>query len=149
MKRPHAAGIPRYASATKAVATRQRYVGTLPLAQMPRLAAQLAGNAGQLDVELEAGPDAAGRPALRGAIRGELSLACQRGLHPFPWPCQVDTALRLVGSEAEEEKAMGEADTHLVVDDQLPLRDIVEDEVLLALPMMPRCDDPDCLKRLK
>lgn len=149
MKRPNAAGIPRYVAASKAVATRQRYVGTVPLAQMPRLAAQLADNTGQLDVELEAGKDAAGRPALRGAIRGELSLTCQRGLHPFPWPCRVETALRLVSSEAEEEKAMAEADTHLVVDDQLPLRDIVEDEVLLALPMMPRCDDPGCLKRLK
>ena len=149
MKRPNAGGIPRYVVASKAVATRQRFAGTVPLAQMARLAAQLADKAGQLEVELEAGQDAAGRPALRGAVRGELNLTCQRGLHPFTWPCQVDTALRLVSSEAEEEKAMGEADTHLVVDDQLPLRDIVEDEVLLALPMMPRCDDPDCLKRLK
>lgn len=149
MKRPTATGIPRHVAAGKAVAGRQRYAGTLPLAQLPRLAAQLADDAGDLDVSLEAGKDAAGRPALRGTIHGELSLTCQRGLHPFRWPCQVETALRLVSSEAEEEKAMAEADTHLVEDDRLPLRDIVEDEVLLALPMMPRCDDPECLKRLK
>ena len=149
MKRPHAAGIPKHVVASKAVATRQRYVGVLPLAQLPRVAAQLADKAGELQVELEAGKDAAGRASLRGTIRGELSLTCQRGLHPFPWACQVESNLQLVGSEADEEKVMTEAEAYLVVDDQLPLRDLVEDEVLLALPMMPRCDDPDCLKHLK
>lgn len=148
MKRPHAAGIPKYVVASKAVATRQRYVGVVPLAQLPRVAAQLADKAGELAVDLEAGKDA-GRASLRGTIRGELSLTCQRGLHPFRWPCQVESNLQLVGSEADEEKVMAEAEAYLVVDDQLPLRDLVEDELLLALPMMPRCDDPDCLKRLK
>lgn len=149
MKRPHAAGIPKYVAAGKAVATRQRYAGAVPVAQLPRLAAQLADGSGELQVELEAGKDAAGRPALRGTIEGELSLTCQRGLHPFRWPCHVKTALRLVTSESEEESVMEEAEAHLVEDDQLPLRDIIEDELLLALPMMPRCEDPDCLKRLK
>lgn len=149
MKRPNAAGIPKFVAAAKAVATRQRYVGALAVAQLPRLVAQLADRTGDLQVELEAGKDAAGRAALRGTIDGELSLTCQRGLHPFRWPCHVATSLRLVTSETEEEQAMEEAEAHLVQDDQLPLRDIVEDEVLLALPMMPRCDDPDCLKRLK
>ena len=149
MKRATAGNIPKHVSAAKAIATRQRFVGPLPVAQLPRLGEQLASKDATLDVELEAGKDAAGLAWLRGGVRGELTLTCQRGLHPFPWPCQVDTKLRLVGSEAEEEKAMKEAEAYLVEDDRLPLRDIVEDEVLLALPMQPRCDDPDCVKRLK
>ena len=149
MKRPTTSGIPRQVSATKAVATRQRFIGTLSLSQMPRLAAQLADNSGAVDVSLEAGKDAAGLAWLTGTIAGDLSLTCQRGLHPFPWSCHVDTRLRLVASELEEERAMEAAETCLVQDDALLLRDVVEDEILLALPMMPRCDDPDCVKHLK
>lgn len=149
MKRHHAAGIPKHASATKAIATRQRFVGAVPLAQLPRLAGQLADTAGSLEVELDAGKDAAGLAWLRGGIAGQLRLTCQRGLHPFTWACKLATNLRLVASESEEERAMKEVEAYLVEGDQLPLRDIVEDEVLLALPMMPRCDDPDCVKRLK
>jgi uncharacterized protein len=148
MKRPSASGIPRLVSAAKAVATRQRFIGALPLAQMPRLVAQLADKSGSVDVSLEAGKDGAGLAWLTGTITGVLPLTCQRGLHPFTWPCHVDTRLRLVASESEEERAMQEAEAVLVPNDELALREVVEDELLLALPMMPRCDDPDCLKRL-
>ena len=149
MKRPHAGGIPKHVSAAKAVATRQRFEGSLPLAQLPRLAVQLADTDGALEVALEGGKDGAGLAWLTGTIQGDLNLTCQRGLHPFAWPCRLETRLRLVASEAEEERAMEEAEACLVEDDVLPLRDVVEDEVLLALPMMPRCDDPGCVKRLK
>lgn len=148
MKRPNAGGIPRHVSASKAIATRQRFVGQLALDQMPRLVAQLADKLGEVAVELEAGKDAAGLAWLRGRIEGNLSLICQRGLHPFPWTCAVQTRLRLVASEAEEEKAMKETEATLIEDDQLLLRDLVEEEILLALPIVPRCEDPDCAKRL-
>lgn len=149
MKRPSTAGIPKHVGAMKAITTRQRFVGVVPLAQLTRLAVQLADTAGTLDVDLEAGRDAAGLAWLRGRIEGHLSLTCQRGLHPFPWSCELVTQLRLVASASEEERAMKETEAYLVEADQLPLREIVEDEVLLALPMMPRCDDADCLNRLK
>ena len=149
MKRPSTAGIPKQVAAAKAIATRQRFVGTLPLAQLPRLGAELADKSGGVEVDLEAGKDGAGLAWLTGTISGELSLTCQRGLHPFAWPCRVDTRLRLVASEAEEERAMPEVEAWLGEDDHLPLREVVEDELLLALPIVPRCEDPDCVKRLK
>lgn len=148
MKRASAAGIPLHASAAKAIATRQQFVGSLPVAQLARLSAQLADREGALQVELEVGKDAGGASWLRGAIRGELHLLCQRGLHAFTWTMDLHPALRLVSSEAEEERVLKDCEPYLIQDDRLPLRELVEDEVLLALPMMPRCDDPDCVKRL-
>ena len=148
MKRPNAGGIPRQVSATKAIAARQRFTGTLQLSHLPRLVAQLADPAGGLEVDLEAARDRLGAVWLSGEISGELSLTCQRGLHPFNWRCALKPQLRLVASEAEEERVLKDCEPYLVQDDVLPLRELVEDEVLLALPMMPRCDDPDCLKRL-
>ena len=149
MKRANAAGIPLHASAAKALASRQRFAGSLPVAQLPRLGALLADRDGSLEVDLAAEKEPGGAAWLRGGIRGQLSLTCQRGLHPFTWALDLRTDLRLVTSEAEEERVLKDCDPYLVQEDRLPLRELVEEEVLLALPMMPRCDDPDCVERLK
>ena len=149
MKRANPAGIPKQVSAAKAISARQRFSGTVPLAQLPRLAAELADNSGALEVDLEAGKEASGAAWLGGEIHGTLSLTCQRGLHPFGWDCALKTRLRLVSSEAEEARVLKDGEPYLVQDDVLPVRELVEDEVLLALPIAPRCDDPDCVQRLR
>ena len=147
MKR-RADGIPLRVKASQAAARHEAFTGRVPLAKLPRLAASLAEPAGELHVELQATRDDEGQDWLHGEIRGRLPLTCQRGLHPFEWDCDVALSLALVGSESEEERLLKDTESYRVQDDELPLRDLVEDEVLLALPMMPRCDDPDCVKRL-
>lgn len=145
---PAAGSIPQHVSAARAIAGRQRFAGQLVVKQLPRLAIEVADTGGRLEIELEAGKEG-GESWLRGAIRGDLMLTCQRGLHPFGWTCDVKLVLRLVTTEAEEERLLKDFEPYLIRDDRLPLRELVEDEVLLALPMMPRCDDPDCAKRLR
>ena len=147
MKR-RADGIPLRVKASQAVLRHEAFAGSVPLAKLPRLAASLAQDSGALQVELQATRDEEGQDWLHGEIRGRLPLTCQRGLHAFDWDCDVALSLALVESEAEEEKLLKDAEPYRVEDDELPLRDLVEDEVLLALPMMPRCEDPDCVKRL-
>jgi len=39
---------------------------------------------------------------------------------------------------------MQDHDTWLVQADRLPLHELIEDELLLALPLAPRCEKPDC-----
>jgi len=147
MKR-RADGIPLRVRASQAVLRHEAFSGSVPLAKLPRLATSLAETTGTLQVELQATRDDEGKDWLHGEIRGRLPLTCQRGLHAFDWTCDVALSLCLVKTEAEEESLLKECESYLVQDDQLPLRDLVEEEVLLALPMMPRCDDPDCVKRL-
>jgi len=147
MKR-RADGIPLRVKASQAVSRREAFSGSVPLAKLPRLAASLAETTGTLQVELQATRDEEGQDWLHGEIRGHLPLTCQRGLHAFNWNCDVALSLCLVENESDEERLLKECESYLVRDDELPLRDLVEEEVLLALPMMPRCDDPDCARRL-
>jgi uncharacterized protein len=147
MKR-RADGIPLRVKASQAISRHAAFTGIVPTAKLPRLAATLADGGGELHVELQAMRDDEGQDWLHGEIRGHLPLTCQRGLHAFDWSCDVALSLALVGSEAEEAKLLKDTESYRVEDDELPLRDLVEDEVLLALPMTPRCDDPDCVKRL-
>lgn len=142
-----AALIPQYALASKAVASNQRFKGVIPVAQMTRLAPQLAERTGQVDVDLAAEKDRAGSQWVLGRLSGTLKLTCQRGDHPFDWPFAIESRLRLVYSDAEEKKLLAEVEPYRVEDDRLPLRELVEDEILLALPMLPKCDDPDCASR--
>ena len=147
MKR-RADGIPLRVKASQAASRHEAFAGSVPLAKLPRLAASLVEDSGALQVELQATRDGEGQDWLHGEIRGRLPLTCQRGLHEFDWNCDVALSLALVGSEAEEEQLLKDTESYLVEDDELPLRDLVEDEVLLALPMTPRCEDPDCVNRL-
>ena len=147
MKRS-AGSIPQRVKASQAVARHEAFSGSLPVSKLPRLAASLAEPGSQLQVELQATRDEEGQDWLHGEIRGRLPLTCQRGLHAFDWDCDVALSLALVGSEAEEQRMLKDCEPYLVEDDVLPLQEVVEDEVLLALPMTPRCGDPDCVKRL-
>lgn len=147
MKR-RADGIPLRVKASQAISRREAFSGSVPLAKLPRLAASLAEASGALQVELQATRDEEGQHWLHGEIRGRLPLTCQRGLHSFDWNCDVALSLCLVETEVDEERLLKECESYRVEDDELPLRDLVEEEVLLALPIMPRCDDPDCVSRL-
>lgn len=137
-------GLPLHVQARASVARRARYAGLLPIAKLPRLAEALAEPDGDLAVELQAGQDAGGAPFLKGTVAGEVGLVCQRCLRPFRQQLDITIDLRLVESEADEERLMQECEPYQVVDDRLPLHDIIEDEALLALPLAPRCGQPDC-----
>jgi uncharacterized protein len=71
--------------------------------------------------------------------RGAVELDCQRCLAPVCVPIDVDTELELADSEAEIATAEDEVDRVLATP-AMALAALVEDELLLALPMVPRHD---------
>ena len=75
------------------------------------------------------------------ALKARIArLEAEASLEAFRHGISVDDRLVLVGSEAElppiEEE--DETEDYLVADEPLDIRDLVEDAVLLALPMVPR-----------
>ena len=68
-------------------------------------------------------------------------LTCQRCLQPFTVPLEIDRRLRFVRGEAAAEALDAEIeDDVLALSKSLNLRELVEDELLLALPIVPRHD---------
>ncbi len=66
-------------------------------------------------------------------------LTCQRCLQPFQVPLVLDRRLRFVRGEAAAEALDAEIeDDVLALSRSLNLRELVEDELLLALPLVPR-----------
>jgi uncharacterized protein len=132
-------GIPARIRVSSAAAQAERFDGELPLKAMPRLAELLAEAGGKLEVSLQAQPRH-GHVALQGCLQGSLKLLCKRCSKPYDWTLQSEVDWRLVADEASEKALMQEYEPLLVEDDELALREAIEDEVLLCLPMLPRCE---------
>ena len=73
-------------------------------------------------------------------------LTCQRCLQPFAVPLALDRRIRFVRGEAQAEALDAEIeDDVLALSKSLDLRELIEDELLLALPIVPRhaaCPQP-------
>ena len=134
--------------ALAALNARQHLQGHLPVGRLPRLKSALAPEADPETVaiagRLGIGRDNTGAHRIDGEASGSLPLTCERGLHLFDWPLALAFSLRMVYSEYEEQKYLDDEEPLLVVDDRLEIWTMFEDEILLALPIVPRCDDPDC-----
>ncbi len=73
-------------------------------------------------------------------IEGFVFLTCQSSLETFRHAISIEDRLVLVDDESKLPAIELESDTedYLVADGPLDIRDLVEDAVLLALPMVPR-----------
>lgn len=132
-------GIPTKLRVSSAATQAERFDGELPLKALPRLAELLADAGGKLEVSLQAS-SLHGHVALQGTIGGVLPLACKRCGKSYGWPLHAEVDWRLVADEASEKALMQECEPLFVENDELPLREAIEDEVLLSLPMLPRCE---------
>ena len=117
--------------------------GVWPLGDFARLRDVLADNAGEVAYEISGVRDDRGRPALRLKVRGTLRLCCQRCLEPMT--LEVETDETLVLAATVEEIHAEPADTHapdrVVAGKEMALRELVEDELILAVPYAPRHED--------
>ena len=114
--------------------------GTFKPADLERLGDALADGRGELRYRITARLDPQRRKVVSCIIEGFVFLTCQTSLEPFRHDVAIDDRLVLVDSESELPSVEEEDDTedYLVADEPLDIRDLVEDAVLLALPMVPR-----------
>jgi uncharacterized protein len=114
--------------------------GVWPLSDFPRLRDVLASDAGEVAYEVSGVRDERGRPGLRLKVNGMLSLRCQRCLEPMPFEVHTDETLVLAATLAEihAEPADAHAPDRVVAGKEMALRELIEDELILAVPYAPR-----------
>jgi len=117
--------------------------GVWPLSDFPRLRDMLASDAGEVAYRLQGTHDEHGRPALQIHVQGSLQLNCQRCLEPLVFEVDVEDVLVLAAtlSEIHAEPADVHAPDRVVAGKQMPVRELIEDELILALPYAPRHED--------
>ena len=113
--------------------------GVVGMERLPRLA-QLQCSTEGLEYQLRGGRADNGKPCLRLSVRGSVKALCQRCLDPVQIPIAIDTELQLAENVREISEADDEIDRVLAsrnMDDAW----LVEDEVILELPMAARHEE--------
>ena len=114
------------------------FSGRLPIAGFKRLAGLLADASREAVFQLRFSRDEAGRPVVRAAVQATLLARCQRCLESVA--VKVDARILLaVVSDLVSARQLPEGYDPLMADEGLvrPI-DLIEDELLLALPQIPR-----------
>lgn len=104
---------------------------------MPRLRESLARDDGEVRFDLEFGRDEFEVAYLRLQAHGQLPLECQRTLDVFELEVSIDQRLGLIVREEDEAALPPGFEPLLIASNELKLADVIEDELILALPVIP------------
>ena len=113
--------------------------GSVGMERLPRLA-QLRCSTEGLEYRLRGGRAGNGKPCLRLSVVGSLEMVCQRCLDPIQVPIAIDAELQLAENAREISEADDEIDL-VIASRHMDVASLVEDEVILALPMAPRHEE--------
>ena len=121
------------------------FSGKAPLANFERLVDVVPASGGDVVFRLRGGVDR-GRPTLWLDIDVTVSLVCQRCLSRYPEQIAVRRGLPVARDEAqlalwEREDPLLDA---LVAEPEMDVLTLVEDEILLSLPVAPRHPEGEC-----
>jgi len=137
--------IPDLLDPWRAVDSRSVFTGRLPLSSLTRLCALLLDVAGDVAFRLMFFRDEEHRAVLRCEVMATLKLRCQRCLESLERRVDTSVLLGLVSGPGEERGLPEHYDPLLAGDGPIRPRDLIEDELLLALPQVPMHDPGTCV----
>lgn len=130
--------LPEMANPRRLCDAGKSFEGSLALSSFERLASLLASPAGELSYELHFDRGEKGRAQITGHIKATVQVVCQRCMEAMTYPVDTPLSLALVSGPDEAER-LPEAFDPVLIEDEKPVRlaDLLEDELLLALPAAP------------
>jgi uncharacterized protein len=128
----------------------QQISGAVPVAELSRLLDELDNPQGTLSYTIRGGVDKLSRPFLDVSVAGPCQLRCQRCLGALDYALQLDARLLLRDQASLD--ALGDDDAggdeeefdSILADAHLDVLDLLEEEILLSLPIAPRHESGGC-----
>ena len=135
----------RTLDARKAAQREQSVEGVLEPRQLKRFSTLLAQENGTIAAELGFYFDEERRCRVRVQTRATVTVVCQRCLQELDVDLRVDNTLAVVASD-EQARLLPRSIDPLVAEstDEVPLWDVVEEELMLALPAFSYHDNEQC-----
>ena len=122
--------------------------GIVKIADMERLNSNLSSNNDIVVVNMQFGIDEQGTTFLKGRLETKLSLLCQRCMEPFVYEIMSDFMLGVVKTLDEANALPEPYEPVLAKEGELALRELIEDELILNLPIIPRHEFEECKVKL-
>ena len=138
---------PDWIDAERAAQAGRRFAGDARIEWMPRVVDMLDAPEADDVIAFEACASLDKSPGNAQIVRfsvhvhGAVPMTCQRTLKRFMQPIDSHSEVAVVTSEREVEGLPENLEPKLVPEGRLRLVELIEDELLLALPLVPR--DPD------
>lgn len=120
---------------------------TIGLAQLARLRDALLDHSGEVTYALEGFVSSEQKPLLQLKVRGSLKLPCQRCLGPLDWELDTKRIFELVpqGQALSDPAEEAQEVEQIFADPKLDVICLVEDEIILSMPMAVRHEAGACI----
>lgn len=128
----------------RAIAGGRSFAGEIALSEMPRLRSVVCEPAGQVRFAMVFERDSQGRATVRGTLEAVLKLECQRCLQPFGLPVSTAFALAAVTRPEQTDDLPEHYDPLLMEDRFVRPLELIEEELLLAVPLIPKHPSAHC-----
>ncbi len=136
--------LPDFVDPWRMVDQRRLFSGHVAVTDLPRLAKVVLGAKCDIELQLEFARDREKRACIKGSVKVDLLLECQRCLSPMSFSVISQLNIALVRSAEEAERLPDNYDPLLLDEPRIRLLDIVEEELLLSLPQVPRHEIGEC-----
>lgn len=118
--------------------------GTLKPLELPRFRDLLAADEGVVEAVLTFSRDEEGRYLVQAIIDSMVTVTCQRCLQPMPVQLLTDSTLAVVWTDEQAKTLPASLEPVIVTEEEWSLRDLVEDELVLAMPPFSYHEQADC-----
>ena len=136
--------LPKELDPIKAAKAEHKFAGSLQFADLSRLQ-EVAVSATDLHYDWHFFQNQKSQSLAELKLSGKLTISCQRCEKPMPFKLDVIIPMQVVETEEEAEKLPLEVQPLMPnAEYQCNTQIILEDEILLALPMIPKHQEKDC-----
>jgi len=128
--------LPAKVSLKKLIEAEEVLEGCIPSNRLSRLTDCVVTSERSFDVSLKFGRNMSGKAEIAMKVEGSVIMQCQRCLEDFNVPIFVDTTLMVVSHDDEARINLKNHDPVIIENDILEVDLVVEDEILLVLPIV-------------
>ncbi|MEX2469168.1 MAG: DUF177 domain-containing protein [Pseudohongiellaceae bacterium] len=140
--------VPAYVDTRKVFQQEAEIAGAVPLQCLPRFRQSLAGDAAQVSVALAFTSNDSGQRLITGVVRATVDVICQRCLEPLTIALEDEIRLALVPGESEAAGLEPDLDPWINEDYRLDLAPLVEEQLMLCMPIVSYHADGRCKEAL-
>jgi uncharacterized protein len=110
--------------------------GTVNVVDLTRLESSVTAICGPLEAKIQFGLDESRAKIVEGEARVALEAVCQRCLDPVTLDLQANFTVQVIWSEDHLDRVAANYEPWIVADKLANLTELLEDEILLALPLV-------------
>ncbi len=137
--------LPQFIVPRKMARKSQILEGFLPLSVLNRVGELLVNNCGQFRVSFRFKLDNEGFSVIEGKVSGQVTMLCERCLGETCVDIEIDVSLACVYTEEQAKALPDHYDPLMTLDERTDLYALIEEELLLNLPIIAYHTDGSCV----